>query len=408
MLPLLRPFHAGAARSLWRAKLRSGLVIVCAALGVAGVVTSVDYAASGRQQILDRIRRMGTNVITVAARQSTVVAGRARTGSMVTTLRDADYVALRREVPDLVLSSAVITQPFRMKAGDLSKTATIVGCEPAYFAIKAWAVRDGDLFDAADLRRSARVAVVGQTIATDLFGADSPVGQRLLINRIPFEVIGVLRERGQGLDLVNEDDQVYVPLTAAMRRLLNVDYYSALLFEIGDWREMDDAAATMLDILHARHRAPAGQRDDFQVQNQKALIDTQIAASARLASLSRWVGISGLLVSGLGVLAIAWGGVRDRTREVGTRRALGATAVDIFSQFVAEAFVLAGIGTAAGLWLGRVASRLVAARAGLPFVFDPRAAAAAVASALLLNLIFAAWPALHAARLDPSTALQHE
>jgi putative ABC transport system permease protein len=399
---------AGAFRQMWRYRLRSGLVIFCAALGVAGIITSVNYASSGRQQVLDQIRRLGTNTVMIAAQQSRAAAGRARTGSIVTTLREADYAALRRDLTGGVRSSAVVTQSFRLKAGDFSKVATIVGCEPSYFTIKSWPVEAGEIFDASDLRRSGRVALVGHTVAADLYGSATAIGQRLFINRVPFEVAGVLSERGQGLDIANEDEQVYVPLTTAMRRLLNLDYFNAIVFEIGDWNDMDASARMITGILRVRHRTLAGQRDDFQVQNQKELVDTQLASSARLVFFVRWIGVSGLIVSGLGVLAIAWITVRDRTTEIGTRRALGATASDVFFQFVFEASVLAAIGSASGLWIGRVASASIAARARLPFVFERTPAMMALATALLLNLLFSAWPAFRAARLDPIKALKYE
>ncbi|HEX7137070.1 MAG TPA: ABC transporter permease [Vicinamibacterales bacterium] len=399
---------AGAVRQMWRFRLRSGLVIICAALGVAGIITSVNYASSGRLQVLDQIRRMGTNVIMVTAQQSRTTAGRTRTGSIVTTLGQADYVLLRRDLPGQVRSSAIVTQAFRLKAGDFSKVAPIVGCEPSYFTIKSWPVEAGEIFETADLRRSARVVLIGHTVASDLYGTDSAVGQRLFINRIPFEVVGVLAERGQGLDIANEDEQVYIPLTTAMRRVLNLDYFNAIVFEIGDWNNMDASARTITDVLHVRHRTPATRRDDFQVQNQKELIDTQLASSARLAFFIRWIGVSGLAVSGMGVLAIAWITVRDRTTEIGTRRALGATASDVFFQFVLEASALGVMGSVGGFWLGRVTSQIAASRARLPFVFERPAAFIALATALVLNLVFAAWPASRAARLDPIQALKHE
>jgi putative ABC transport system permease protein len=401
---------AGAFRQMWRFRLRSGLVVCCAALGVAGIIASVNYASSGRQQILDQIRRMGTNTVMISAQQSRATAGRARTGSIVTTLREADYAALRRDLTGHVRSSAIVTQSFRLKAGDFSKAATVVGCEPSYFTIKSWPVEAGEIFDAPDLRRSARVALVGHTVAADLYGSDSAaaIGQRLFINRVPFEVAGVLAERGQGLDIANEDEQVYVPLTTAMRRLLNLDYFNAVVFEIADWNDMDASARMITGILRVRHRTIAGQRDDFQVQNQKELVDTQLASSARLVFFVRWIGVSGLIVSGLGVLAIAWITVRDRTTEIGTRRALGATASDVFFQFVFEASVLAAIGAASGLWIGRIASEFIAARAKLPFVFERTPAMTALTTALLLNLLFSAWPAFRAARLDPIQALKYE
>src|SRR5262249_15024790 len=158
---------------------------------------------------------------------------------------------------------------------------------------------------------------IGDTVASDLFGTESPVGQRLLINRTPFLVLGVLAERGQGLDVANEDQQVYVPLTTAMHRLTSVDYFTAIALEIRDWHEMDAAAASIRNLLRVQHRSSPTRPEDFQVQNQKALADTQLAASDRLGFFVRWVGSSGLFVSGLGVLAMAWVAVRDRTTEIG-------------------------------------------------------------------------------------------
>jgi putative ABC transport system permease protein len=397
-----------ATRQLRRYPLRSLLVAGCAAMGVAGAVTAVNYASGGRQQVLEQIQKLGTNVVNVTAQQSRSVAGRARTGAIVTTLQQADYVALRREVPDIVRASAVASTSLRLKANGQSKLAAVVGVEPDYFLIRDWPVASGLPFDAADQRRSARVALLGAALARDLFGDLPPVGERLFVNRIPFEVVGVLRERGPGLDAVNEDQQVYVPLTTAMRRVMNVDHYSALVLEIRDWTGMDRSSAEIAEVLRERHRLRAGQEEDFKVQNQKTLVDAQLQASAQLGFFVRWIGLSALLVAGLGVLAMAWIAVRDRTREIGTRRALGATATDVFVQFAWEAVALASLGAAAGLALGWLASRLVAARAGLPFVFETGVAGLALLAALLLNFLFASWPALRAARLDPIEALRHE
>jgi len=398
----------GGWRQILRYRLRSSLVVACAALGVAGAITAVNYASGGRQQIFEKIQRLGTNIVVVSAKQSRAVAGRERTGTIVTTLGEPDYLALRREVLGPVPSSALVSAPLRLKAGYLSKVAPVVGVEPDYFAMKSWALADGRFFDADDVRRSARVALVGYTVAGDIFESGDPLGERLFINRVPFEVIGVLRERGSGLDGANEDGRVYVPLTAAMRRLLNVDYYNAILFEIPDVGGMAEAERDIVALLRVRHRISQFRPDDFQVQSQRELIDTQLAAAARLEFLVSWIGVSALLVAGLGILAIAWISVRDRTTEIGTRRALGATAPDIFFQFAFEATVLATIGVIAGLVLGWWVSRLTAEQAGLMFVFDVANAGLAVGLAFVLNLVFASWPAVRAARLDPIRALQHE
>jgi putative ABC transport system permease protein len=395
-------------RQIWRYPLRSCLVMACAALGVAAAITAVNYASGGRQQVLEQIRRLGTNLVIVVAKQSRAVAGRERTGTIVTTLVDADYRALREEVVGPVPSSAVVTGSLRLKAGFLSKVTTVVGVEPAYFPMKAWTLAAGAFFDDDAVRRSSRVALIGDTVARDLYEGASPIGARLFINRVPFEVIGVLRERGPGLDQTDEDARVYVPLTAAMRRLLNVDYYNALLFELPDVGRMQAAAADIEALLRVRHRSSAYRPDDFQVQTQQELIDTQLASADRLGFLVTWVSLSILSVSGLGILAIAWIAVRDRITEIGTRRALGATAPQVFFQFAFEAGLLAGIGVLLGLLLGSAATRLMAARVDLPLIFDRDNAWLAVTVALLLNLGFASWPALRAARIDPIRALTHE
>jgi putative ABC transport system permease protein len=160
--------------------------------------------------------------------------------------------------------------------------------------------------------------------------------------------------------------------------------------------------------MAARHRASSADAADFQVQSQKELVDTQLASSARLGFFVRWVAWSGLLVSGLGILAMTWMAVRDRATEIGTRRALGATARDVFAQFAVEASMLATLGAMSGVLLGWGGTRLVSVRSGLPFVFDRTAAVLAVGVAIVLNVSFAAWPAALAARLDPVEALKKE
>ena len=167
------------------------LVMLSGALGVAGVACSVNYGASGTEKILEQIRRMGTNVLIITPATSRPVAGRARTGEPVTTLVERDYIAIRRELLTRSRSSAIVTASYWIKASDLSKNATIIGCEPDYFSIKNWTVTGGELFDARQERAAWRVALLGRTVATDLFGNSSAVGQHIMINRVPFTVVGI-------------------------------------------------------------------------------------------------------------------------------------------------------------------------------------------------------------------------
>src|SRR6266446_1479497 len=395
-------------RLLCRYRLRSALLISSAALGVIGVVCSVNYGASGTRQLLDQIRRLGTNVLIITPAQSRTIAGRARTGSPVTTLVERDRMTLEREVLTRKRSSALVNSSFWIKAGDLSKNAAVVGCEPDYFAIKNWPIASGELFDGTQERTAALVALLGHTVANDLFGTSSPLGQRMMINRVPFTVIGVLTERGQGLDVSNEDNQIYVPLSTAMRRIMNLDHYAGIVLEIDSLTGMDAAAAESRSLLHQLHHIQPNQLDDFQIQNQKSLLDTQIAAARRLGFFLRWIAASALAVSGLGIVAITWIAVKERTHEIGIRRAVGATATDIFFQVTCETAALALGGGLLGVAVSWPASRLISNSVGLPFVFDSNSAAQAFAAAAALNLAFSILPSRKAAALSPIEALRYE
>jgi putative ABC transport system permease protein len=395
-------------RLILRYPLRSGLLALSAAVGVSGVVCSVNYGASGTQKVLDQIRRLGTNVLIITPAESRSIAGRARTGAAVTTLVERDYVGIKRNVLAGTRSSALATQSFWTKTGDLSNNTVVTGCEPDYFATKAWTVVAGELFDATQERIAARVAVLGHTVALDLFGATSPVGQRMMINRVPFSIIGVLGERGQGLDVSNEDNQIYVPLRTAMRRLMNVDHYAGILVEVDSLGNMDQAANQIRLLLRKGHHILPNQPDDFQVQNQKTLLDTQMAAAERLGFFLRWIGTSALLVSGLGIVAITWIAVRERTREIGTRRALGATSVDIFLQMQCENGSLALLGGLLGIGLSWPISRMLSAQFGLPFVFDGKNALLVFEIAGALNLVFSLLSSRKAASISPMEALRYE
>jgi putative ABC transport system permease protein len=397
-----------AFRVVWRFRFRSALILLSGMLGVAGVIVSVNFASGGRQQALNQIEHMGINILAIRPERDRSVGVRARTGAIVQTLVDADYVMLRRQVPSILRSSAVATSEFRMKAGDLSKTAPVVGCEPEYAQIKNWSLAEGSFFDDVDERRATRVAVLGYTVARDIFGDASALGQPITLNRTPFEVVGVLTERGQGLDAATEDDQIYVPLRTAMHRLMNVEYYSELLLEIDHAEQMDGAAESVIDILRQRHHRLANLPDDFQVQNQKSLLEAEAASSGRLGFYVRWIGLSGLVVSGLGILAVCWIAVKGRTVEIGTRRALGANASDVFFQVLLEAAVLGFGGCALGLLIGWRGSLWTAHRVGLPSVFDWPNIWLTVGVATAMNLGFALLPAARAARVSPIRALKYE
>jgi putative ABC transport system permease protein len=397
-----------AFRVVRRFAFRSALILSATGLGVGGVITSVNFAAGGRRQALNQIEGLGVNALTVVPQQDRGAAGRARTGGIAHTLVAADFRGIQQRILTIARGSAIASGEFRIKSGDFSKTTQIVGCQPDYPKIKNWNLADGQWFSEDDNRRSARVAIIGYRVAHDIFGSDSPVRQRLFIDRTPFQIIGVLEERGQGLDAVSEDDQVYIPLHTAMHRLMNVDYYSGLLLQVNRPEDMDETTASVESLLQARHHRLGNLPYDFQVRNQKTLIDTENESSRRLEFYVETITFGGLAVSGLGIMAISWIAVKGRIVEIGTRRALGAQIEDVFIQVLIEASLLSFLGCAFGLILGWEGSLWIARRGNLSFAFDWSNAKSAVVIASLMNLAFAFLPASRAAKVSPIWALGQE
>jgi putative ABC transport system permease protein len=404
----LRQLLRLAARNFWRFRLQAALITVAAMTGTSGVIVSTGYAAGGRQKILDQFLRLGTNVIVVTPQQSKAVGGRARTGALATTLNAADLKAIRQSVAGISSSSATVAGVLRVRAGNLTKKTIVVGCDPNYFLIKHWPSVMGTVFDERAARQQARIALLGSTAARDLFGSSDPTGSHITINQVPFTVAGVLAERGQGLDASNEDDQIYVPLDTAMHRLMNIDYFNAILIDIADLSQMDSAAAEINALFALRHRHAASAEDDFLVQNRKSLIDTQLAAFARLTFLVQWIAASALLVSSLGVFAVTWIGIRNRTREIGTRRAIGAARADILLQFFVEGTLGALIGGIGGIVVGNIALRAIDARLDQPFLFSTIASLVEVVLSMIIYSTFTFISSLRAIRVQPLVALRAE
>ena len=397
-----------ALRNFRRSRLQAALATLAALSGTGGIVVCSGYGAAGRAKIFDQFRRMGTNLVIVTPQQSRAVGGRARTGAIVTTLREGDYKAILRAVPAIAASSPTVATTLRLRANDLTKNTTVVGCLPDFFAIRSWRADKGALFSAVDDAREQRVALLGTTTARDLFGTGDPVGRRIILGSVPFIVWGVLAERGQGVDAANEDAQVYVPLKTAMRRLLNQDYFASILLEINSWEAMDAGAGDIASVLTGRHRFVLFGGPDFEVQNQKSLIETQLAAFARLTFYLRWIAASMVAVASLGIFGVAWIAVGNRRREIGTCRAIGATAGDMLAQYVAEGIAGPVLGCAIGIAAAWPALRIIDARVGQPFLFSPELAGYAFLASIALYTSATLATCWRTTRIRPYAALRSE
>lgn len=394
-----------ALKGAWRFRVQTLLIGGAAACAAALMVASSSYAASGTRDIVARYDAFGARMIAIAPAASRDVGGRAKTGAPVTTLSLADYRAIRLAEPDVTAASATVTNAYRVRAGDLNKQAVIVGCEPDFFAIKQWRVALGTIFTAADARSGARLALLGSGIAKDLYGDDDPTGLRLLINRVPFTVSGVLEERGRRLDGSDEDDQIYVPLGAGMHRLGNLDYLGGILLQANGTATVPDVAQSASALLARRHRRFTRGAPDFTVTNQQLIVENQLAAFARLSFLVRWLSVSALGVCAFGISALCWMSVNGRRRDIGAMRALGAYRGDVLTVFLVENLTPAILGVTAGLGIGCLGAPALETRLGLGVWLDAYSAALnAIASASIFTIVIAA-TSWRATLVAPSVAL---
>lgn len=387
-----------AARNALRFRVQSSLILFAAAIAVSGVIASAAFTLGARAQIDAQFVGLGAELIVVTPRSPITALGRLR--GVPARITPADYAALERELSG-VRSSASATLFLRVQCGSLSRKARIVGVEPAFFAMTHWRVRAGRLFAADDSRRVRRLALLGDSVARALFGDRDPLGVSIMIDRVPFTVVGVLAARGQSIDAIDEDDQVYVPLQSLMRRLSDTRGYESVTFDAGTIARIGPFVQRIAAVLAARHRADPAVA--FRVQDRKSTIDAQTATFRRLTMLSRGVAVTLYAMAAIGIFAISWLTVGARTAQIGTMRALGATRHDVLMSFFLESALPSVIGCIAGWAVSAPVCALLVSVARLQMTLVPWFASAA---SLISGFIFAALSAAAAARGASVTATE--
>jgi len=398
-----------ALRALGAHKLRAGLTLLGIVVGVAAVVAMVAIGQGTRAEVLRKVESMGTNLLTISAAQLKFVAGRQQqAGAIAITLTEKDARAIGDEVPSAVAVAPAQSKRLPVKHEELTTTTTVVGTAPEFQVVRNFRPVAGEFFDEEQERSSARVAVLGQTARLDLFGNSDPIGETIRIANIPFEVIGVLETKGLDTSGQDQDDQILIPLRTALRRVFNLTSLGAIYVSVHDRAGMDEAATAIAGLLRERHRLRTGVADDFTIQNQSALLAAQAAVSGTFTLLLGSIGGVSLLVGGVGILAIMLIAVRERTREIGIRRALGARRKDILLQFLIETSLLSVLGGVIGVVTGVAAGQIVSLVTGWPMLIPWAVALVAVVFSALLGLSFGVYPARKAAALDPIVALRME
>ena len=391
-----------ALSRLGTGKLRTALTMLGIIIGVASVAALVSVAQGATKGISDRLQSLGTNLITVSPGATRTGVTRSAAGSATTlTLDDANALAgldgVQAVAPQLTTNKLVL-------AGTQNETTRIVGTTAGYLPVFAYEMWVGSFLNQASVEHNMRVAVIGSTTADNLSLTAASLGTTIYVGGLPFDLIGIMQAKGGS---TTADDQVVIPLSTAHELFIGSSSVSTIGLSATSSDAIDTVSAEITATLEQRHGIANGV-DDFTIATQAQLLGTVSGVSDTLTLLLAGIASISLLVGGIGIMNIMLVSVRERTREIGIRKAIGARGRDILSQFLVEALVLSLAGGLIGIALGVVASFGIGTYAGWGFIFSPTTVVVAVGFSLLVGIVFGVWPASQAARLDPVVALRYE
>jgi putative ABC transport system permease protein len=405
-----------AFRAMGMNRLRTALTMLGMIIGVGAVVLMLGIGQGAQSKINASIASMGSNLFIVVPGSTSSSGVRFGFGNAQTlTVADASALA---QVSSVATTAPVVLGQFQLVAGNNNWRTSVFGVTADYFTLRSWDLETGDMFGDEELRTYGRVAVIGQTIADNLFPDEDPLGKIIRIRNSPYTVIGVLSHKGQSLDGRDQDDGVFVPLTTARQQLIRSSFpgsVNMIMAQAKSAAQMPEAEFEMSQMLRIRHRLRDGQEDDFSLRNMTAIAETAAVAARAMSLMLGAIASISLLVGGIGIMNIMLVSVTERTREIGIRMAVGARSGDILRQFLVEAVLLSMIGGLFGFLLGIGASaalttliNAITSGSKWPIVISLPAGAVAVVFSAAVGVFFGFYPARRASRLDPIEALRYE
>ncbi len=397
-----------ALRALAANKLRAFLTMLGIIIGVASVITMLAIGQGSKRSIQSQIAEMGSNMIMIHP-GADMRGGVRQDPSAMQTLKLNDYYKLRDETRFLAAVSPNVSSNGQYISGANNYPSSMSGVDPAYLTIRQLTVESGDMFTEADIQASAKVCVIGKTIADNLFpGGEDPVGRVIRFNKIPFRIVGVLKAKGYNSMGQDQDAVVLAPYTTVMKRLLAVTYLQGIYASALSEDMTENATQEVSGILRENHKLKESASDDFNIRSQQELSTMLNSTTDLMTTLLACIAGISLVVGGIGIMNIMYVSVTERTREIGLRMSVGARGIDILSQFLIEAIMISITGGIIGVLLGISASLAVNSIAHWPIYVQAWSVFLSFAVCTVTGVFFGWYPAKKAADLDPIEAIRYE
>ncbi len=396
-----------ALKALARNKMRSLLTTLGVVIGVGSVIMMQAMGEGATALVSNEISSLGSNMLIVLpGGESKGPFGGGLRGAVLFTRGDVE--AIGRECTAVRRAAAVSSTVIRAVVGERNRSTSLMGITPEFFDVRAWHSGSGRDLDGEDLRQASKACVIGQTVATDLYGAQDPIGAELRLHDLSCKVVGLMAAKGVSTFGQDQDDFVLLPHTTFARRIAGDEHVGTIMVSAVSEARTDEAKAQIESLLRQRRRIRGGEEDDFNVRDMREIQRVLGTVTGVLTTLLASVAAISLVVGGIGIMNIMLVSVTERTREIGIRLAIGAQARDILQQFLVEAVVLAAAGGAIGVLLGVLGALAVAEAFHLPFRVPLFASAIAFAVSVTIGVVFGVFPARKAARLKPIEALRFE
>jgi len=393
-------------KAIFRNKLRSFLTMLGIVIGVGCVIVVVAIGNGATQSIQETINSLGSNFIMIFPGAATQSGARIFTGQSTMTVEDAD--AIKAECPSVAYVSVIMRSAGQVVAGESNWGTTIMGVGVDWPFIRAWNTSEGTFFTDADVKSSAKVCVIGRTVADNLFPQGAAVGQIVRIKKVPFKVVGVLEKKGGNTMGQDQDDQIVAPYTTVMKQLMGQTKVNMIQASARNATGVQQAMNEIESLLRQRHRIQPGGDSDFMMRSQEEIAQANEQQMGILRTLLLSIAAISLVIGGIGIMNIMLVSVTERTREIGIRMAIGAKGRHVLLQFLFEAITLSIVGGLIGVLAGVGVSALAAKLSGWPIVVSPMSIAISFGVAGAVGIAFGFFPALKASHLDPIDALRYE